>query len=558
MTEGNKNIDLQDLPRSAQDFIKLVVRKMRYRKNVRTDVTAELAAHFIDELRDCKTDEEKEQRAEKIIEQFGDPKLLAVLMRRAKKRCRPLWRTIVARTCQTIVVLFLCFILYALWFMTGKPNIKTDYIALWNQMSQPKVADEDNAWPNYDKAIQLYVGPNEDIERTIKQIEREASDHREYFADLTDDQRDLIGQWLKQNEAAWQEFRKAATKNYCYRKYYTGDPNNTWLMGMLLPHLSELRGLAKFGIWRARSAIQQGDINQAMEDCVTVARAGRHWQGKRTLIEQLVGIAKSSLACQEIINIVSEQNLDSNQLRQFHQRLSSIYSSGFPVMNMEGERLFFLDTVQHVFTEGGPGGGHLIPNKVVPFMNSVTGDDMYGNEESIKFIAGSFIHAGRDKTITKVNQLYDELSEIYKMTPYQKHIKNIRVNDLIIAVPKYRYFLIQILTPSLDRAFEMQFRHNTLHHATITILALKRWRLDKGRYPDNLNELVDVGYMKELPMDPYSDKPLIYKRLGDEFTLYSVGVNFKDDGGEIATKYNKIEEWDIKEAGDAVFWPVQK
>ncbi|MHC4570986.1 MAG: hypothetical protein ACYS0C_02770, partial [Planctomycetota bacterium] len=107
------------LPARAAEFIRLVIKKMRYRKKVRADVMAELSVHFEDELKDCKSGEEKEQKAQQLIADFGDVKLLAVLLRRAKKRCRPLWRTIVARTFQTIGVLILCFILYTAWFLTG-------------------------------------------------------------------------------------------------------------------------------------------------------------------------------------------------------------------------------------------------------------------------------------------------------------------------------------------------------------------------------------------------------------------------------------------------------
>ena len=49
------------------EFIKLVIKKMRYRKKVRLDVQAELTAHFEDELKDCTTDEEKEQKAQWLI-----------------------------------------------------------------------------------------------------------------------------------------------------------------------------------------------------------------------------------------------------------------------------------------------------------------------------------------------------------------------------------------------------------------------------------------------------------------------------------------------------------
>ncbi|GAI85495.1 unnamed protein product, partial [marine sediment metagenome] len=90
--------NLEHLPAGAVEFIKRVLKKMRYRREVRQDVQAELTAHFEDELKDCTTDEQKQQKAQQLITNFGDLKLLAILLRRAKKRCRPLWRTIVART----------------------------------------------------------------------------------------------------------------------------------------------------------------------------------------------------------------------------------------------------------------------------------------------------------------------------------------------------------------------------------------------------------------------------------------------------------------------------
>jgi len=106
MAKKLTDTNLQNLPACAAEYIKLVIKKMRYRKKVRAEVMTELAAHFEDELKDRKTDEEKEKKAQQLIEQFGDAKLLGILLRRAKKRCRPLWRTIVARTFQTVGIIF--------------------------------------------------------------------------------------------------------------------------------------------------------------------------------------------------------------------------------------------------------------------------------------------------------------------------------------------------------------------------------------------------------------------------------------------------------------------
>jgi len=162
LREG-EGLDLEGLPVNTAEFIRRVIRKMRYLKKIRSEVAAELAAHFEDELKDFATDEEKEQKAQQLIAEFGDVKLLAVLMRRAKKRCRPLWRTVVARTFQAVGVLILCFIVYVVWFLTGKPVITTDYVAELNSMVRP-VADESlNAAPLYLKAVDLYKELSDDF-----------------------------------------------------------------------------------------------------------------------------------------------------------------------------------------------------------------------------------------------------------------------------------------------------------------------------------------------------------------------------------------------------------
>ena len=96
------------------------------------------------------------------------------------------------------------------------------------------------------------------------------------------------------------------------------------------------------------------------------------------------------------------------------------------------------------------------------------------------------------------------------------------------------------------------------HEAAKTILAILRWRLEKDQYPATLAELVAAGFLTELPMDPYSDKPLVYKNTGDDFILYSVGPNFADDDGEVAILRGRPHKWGTSEAGDIILWPITK
>jgi len=83
------------------------------------------------------------------------------------------------------------------------------------------------------------------------------------------------------------------------------------------------------------------------------------------------------------------------------------------------------------------------------------------------------------------------------------------------------------------------------------------YRQDMSQYPQHLEELVATNYLRELPMDPYSDKPLVYKKTVDNFIHYSVGLNFEDDGGKVFRDSEGIvRKW--ADEGDVVFWPIRE
>jgi len=555
MAKGHKQTDLQGLPACAAEFIKRVIEKMRYRRKVREDVQTELAGHFEDELKGCSSGEEREQKARQLIIHFGDAKLLAVLLRRAKKRCRPVWRTVVVRTFQTVGVLILCFILYTIWFISGKPTVRVDYLAQFNQMSRPQVSDKDNAWPYYEKALELFVKPGEELQQMPAYMNWKESGYRK-FATLTDEEKQAIEKWVRQNEASWQKFAAASLRPYCHRQYTIEEGNILLAIG--LPHIATLRDLGKVGVWRSRIKMEQGETAGALDDCLTIARAGSNWQGRRTIVEQLVGLAMVNAGHDEILNIVSTKDISAADMKKLQQQLSQIYQTGYPLMDIEGERLLFWDIVQHTFTDGGLGGGHLIPSRLAFVADAF--DIGFGSKELILCTAIGLVHAGRNNTIAKFNEIFDKQIETAKMTPYERHAgKALHDEKIFLASSKYRYSLIDIFMPALDRACEYAYKVRALHEATETILALRRWQLEKGQYPMSLSELVAAGYMEKVPMDPYSDNALVYRKVDDDFTIYSIGENFTDDGGKVLIKGGEITRWgDNEDGGDCVFWPVPK
>ncbi|MGB8170753.1 MAG: hypothetical protein WCF18_24830 [Chthoniobacteraceae bacterium] len=66
---------------------------------------------------------------------------------------------------------------------------------------------------------------------------------------------------------------------------------------------------------------------------------------------------------------------------------------------------------------------------------------------------------------------------------------------------------------------------------TRVAMALARFRIARGAYPDSLGELVPA-FIGAIPADIIDGAPVRYRRVeADKFLLYSVGANGRDDGG---------------------------
>jgi uncharacterized membrane protein len=550
------------LPKSTVEFITLVIKKMRYRKKVRADVQAELAAHFEDELQNCKTDDEKEQKAKQLIEQFGDVKLLAVLLHRAKKRCRPLWRTVVARTFQTIGVLILCLIVYCVYISLGKPTIAVNYVKETTRLTRP-VADESlNAAPIYQKAIDAYKKPplveDETETREISLLDAIARRDKDWVTELTEEELALLKQWLSDNADASEFFKQASEKPHCWWKREAED---NLVLNVLLPELSPLRNIAKMMVWQAKLKAYDGHTEEAFDDLLTCYRAGRHFKGPRLLIEQLVGIAIQALSTQNVLVILNNQDVDSQLLRNLQIRLEELMAEDTYIINYEVERFCVLDFIQRCYTNNGRGSGHMIPSQIQEFMHAA---GEFLPSAFLPSLAASIASANRGEISREFEKFYSAFEERATKTPWQLHEEKGCGVDFEMdlnnwsTLKKARYWPVSLLMPALGAVSKVSYRNKTQVEAVITTIAIIRFKQSTGDYPENLKELVTTGYLKKIPLDPFSDKPLVYKKTDDNFILYSVGLNFKDDGGQVyRDEKGKPQLWH-DEFGDAVFWPVQK
>jgi len=109
-------------------------------------------------------------------------------------------------------------------------------------------------------------------------------------------------------------------------------------------------------------------------------------------------------------------------------------------------------------------------------------------------------------------------------------------------------------TPGHERSQKIFHRGRTNREMSLAALALELHRRKHGRHPESLARLVPE-FLPAVPVDWMDGQPLRYRLESDgSYTLWSVGDNLTDDGGDASGPPVNMRRNDMWEGRDAV-WP---
>jgi len=366
-------------------------------------------------------------------------------------------------------------------------------------------------------------------------------------ADLNDVEIQIFLKWISDNKKALDLLIEGNKRPHYWPLYSaTGtDLSKGIIDAVLIKHFSEYRTLAWALNWRSRYKAYKGDVESALDDCVSLVRFGSRQQGKGLFYEQTAGVAFGAHAHDTIWTIIEKADVPADTLKNLQEQLQKEYARYYSLINLEMEKVFLYDYIQRSFTDDGKGGGRMLA-RGAPL---AVGDWKSG---LWRFVSLSY--PDRREMTAKVDQYFSLAAQEFDETPWQVHQKGGSGEWDEIA---RHSLLLKITAPAHRRAGEIGWRVKTDRTALLTVLAIQRYEKDNGAYPENLHALVESGYLQKLPMDPYSNSPLVYKKTDESFILYSFGENLRDDGGEVLRDDEcKIKKWAYE--GDWVFWPVPK
>ena len=76
------------------------------------------------------------------------------------------------------------------------------------------------------------------------------------------------------------------------------------------------------------------------------------------------------------------------------------------------------------------------------------------------------------------------------------------------------------------------------------VFAIELYKREQGALPETL-EALTPKYLDSIPFDPLSSSPLVYKRIGEDYSFYSVGMNGIDNEGRDHRKEGRLAGDDV-------------
>ncbi|MBN8598613.1 MAG: hypothetical protein J0L78_13160 [Planctomycetes bacterium] len=549
-------ISAASLPPDLRRVVDQVLKKSGLWPAERADVESELAAHFTDGLASGASPEQ-------LAIDFGDPAAAAKLIRRSKIRNRSFrWkvqRAIRLGVIGTTVLVVGAYTLVAIRFYIGSPTISRN---IRNELNAPILAvpKAQRAWPVYRNALSVMVNPpSPGLDNS----------------DPAASQRAPISPFVspagaKTNQAALAEIRRGASlpalgailndpedrvqaqhlarlsgqKNWESTEYPL-PPDDSPAVHILLPQLGTLRSFARLLAQDARDSFAAGNGQQGGEDLVAMARIAMQSREAGFLISDLVSLAIGDLAMANMRRALTQtpELLSDAALGDFAAALRSM-GPRERLVRFDSERLSFEDSLQRSFTDDGNGDGRLTPAGVRYLASLMEfGPDSPNSPANSEFVSAPLqasIGPGRKAIREQYFGILQRVEDWGKEPAWRRSERPV-VDSKPWSVANPLSF-ISVLLPAITNAVEAADRFDTSREATLAIIDIELFRRKHGRLPEQLAEVFG-DFKPKLPLDLADGQPLRYKRVGDSYTLYSLGSNKQDDGGTPAK--NSSEESQI-------------
>lgn len=320
------------------------------------------------------------------------------------------------------------------------------------------------------------------------------------------------------------------------------------------------------GLLRAETfwALHTGDLTLALDNLIALEQLANLSSTTPLLLSQTMATGIRGLKSKVIWEALHTDGWTEDQLSRLQDSLATGMSFAPFFLAIEMERAT-LESVFDALRTSSDGRAILFRNMQFDFMGGLF--RIFAGQEDDQPEPSAFDIWARSTAwwlawshgdeATALRNYSDSLTRIRTLDTHgYTHVLKISPQKQDTGNVSWRFPVSESLLPAslIDSVLKPTARTVTMQRLAYTATALLRYRLQHGDYPDTLEELVP-GFMPSVPLDPMDAQPLRYRKEGPaDFTLYSIGSDGHDDGGNPAPiDEKKNRDW--TQSKDIV-WPA--
>lgn len=282
----------------------------------------------------------------------------------------------------------------------------------------------------------------------------------------------------------------------------------------LFPQFSKMRALARMVNASAVVASRDGDQATALRRLRQSTVMAHHVAGEEVTIAQLVAYAMVAMTRRAATDVLARNDIPEPEARGLASALER--TDRFRLdQAIEWERVMAIDLFPRLRKDPGLLG--TADDRVLGIISPAAGVWLARN--AVPFI----LDANEMCYLTLMDQTAASATE-----PWRVLARRLSAGGgAHAAIPKWASVTQQLAMhtdPLAHRRDEAIATCDTVR----TVLGLQVYRGRFGGYPERLEQLSRIDW--DVPEDVFSGKPLVYRRKGNRFVLYSIGTDLIDDG----------------------------
>lgn len=290
-----------------------------------------------------------------------------------------------------------------------------------------------------------------------------------------------------------------------------------------LPHLAGFRTNVQILRMDAIHAAFQRDPVRAYEALVAAMAVVRILGAEPVLIVQLVRCACVWIIFDTTREVLAQVAFDDSQLAWLQQWFSDVHIPDEFYYALIGERVFGIMAFENPAMLATADEDWAKEEYAVPIVSAASALGLYNREWDHYFSAMEELIAGIRLPYPEAQAVCDRLVDRRLIrNPPERSRRRRHHRPPLPELSKGLY--------GFTRLPQAKARDQARASLGATAMALGRYRLAEGQFPETLQALVPE-YLAAVPEDPIDLQPLRYRRDEEGYVVYSIGTNGVDDGG---------------------------